>query len=117
MLRKVLRLPRLEYTSIMNQGDFLIEVPSDRTDIPRVSWLAWEHCLMQHGSVASILVRCPIKTTACCKRIPTCLCWHLVMVKPLCDWVRAHTTDKLECCGILGCMRPRQSPKRQGGGL
>ena len=40
MLRKVLRLPRLEYTSIMNQGDFLIEVPSDRTDIPRVSLTA-----------------------------------------------------------------------------
>ena len=55
MLRKVLRLPRLEYTSIMNQGDFLIEVPSDRTDIPRVSWLAWEHFLMQYGSIASTL--------------------------------------------------------------
>ena len=36
VLRKTLRLPRLEYTSIMNQGDFLIEVPSDRNDIPRV---------------------------------------------------------------------------------
>ena len=37
MLRKTLRLPRLEYRSIMNQGDFLIEVPSEREDIPRVS--------------------------------------------------------------------------------
>ena len=36
VLRRTLRLPRLEYTSIMNQGDFLIEVPSDRKDIPRV---------------------------------------------------------------------------------
>lgn len=36
VLRRTLRLPRLEYTSIMNQGDFLIEVPSDREDIPRV---------------------------------------------------------------------------------
>ena len=60
MLRKVLRLPRLEYTSIMNQGDFLIEVPSDRTDIPRVSLLAREHFLMQHGSIASMLVRLSI---------------------------------------------------------
>lgn len=36
-LRKILRLPRLEYRSIMNQGDFLIEVSSEREDIPRVS--------------------------------------------------------------------------------
>jgi len=37
VLRKTLRLPRLEYKSIMNQGDFLIEVPSEREDIPRVT--------------------------------------------------------------------------------
>ncbi len=39
VLRKTLRLPRLEYKSIMNQGDFLIEVPSEREDIPRVTCL------------------------------------------------------------------------------
>ncbi|KAK9916549.1 hypothetical protein WJX75_003960 [Coccomyxa subellipsoidea] len=35
VLRKTLRLPRLEYVSVQNQGDFLIEVPADRKDIPR----------------------------------------------------------------------------------
>lgn len=37
MLRKRLRLPRLEYISIANQGDYMIEVPTDRSDIPRAS--------------------------------------------------------------------------------
>lgn len=36
VLRKTLRLPRLDYVSVQNQGDFLIEVPADRKDIPRV---------------------------------------------------------------------------------
>ena len=35
-LRKQLRLPRLDYVSIINQGDYMIEVPADRSDIPRV---------------------------------------------------------------------------------
>ena len=35
-LRKQLRLPRLEYVSIQNQGDWMIEVPADRRDIPQV---------------------------------------------------------------------------------
>lgn len=36
VLRKTLGLPRLDYVSVQNQGDFLIEVPADRQDIPRV---------------------------------------------------------------------------------
>ena len=35
-LAKALRVPRLEYKSLQNQGDFLIEVDSTRTDIPKV---------------------------------------------------------------------------------
>lgn len=35
-ISKQMRLPRLEYKSIMNQGDYLIEVDADRKDIPRV---------------------------------------------------------------------------------
>lgn len=35
VLSKRLRVPRLEYKSIMNQGDYLIEVDVDRTDIPK----------------------------------------------------------------------------------
>ena len=38
-LRKQLRLPRLEYVSIVNQGDYMIEVPAERSDIPRASAL------------------------------------------------------------------------------
>ncbi|KAK9814927.1 hypothetical protein WJX73_002195 [Symbiochloris irregularis] len=33
-LRKQLRMPRLEYVSVQNQGDWMIEVPADRRDIP-----------------------------------------------------------------------------------
>ena len=39
VLRKQLRLPRLEYVSLVNQGDYLVEVPSDRRDIPKVTEL------------------------------------------------------------------------------
>ena len=35
-LRKTLKLPRLEFTSIVNQGDWLVEVPADMASIPRV---------------------------------------------------------------------------------
>ena len=35
-LRKVLKMPRLEFTSIVNQGDWLVEVPADMGSIPRV---------------------------------------------------------------------------------
>lgn len=35
-MRKRLRLPRLEYVSIQNQADFLIEVPVEMTDVPKV---------------------------------------------------------------------------------
>ncbi len=35
LLARRLRVPRLEYKSIMNQGDYLIEVDVDRTDIPK----------------------------------------------------------------------------------
>ena len=34
--RKLLQLPRLEYVSIQNQADFLIEVPVEVTDVPKV---------------------------------------------------------------------------------
>ncbi len=36
VLRKALRLPRLDYVSVQNQGDYLIEVPAERKDVPRV---------------------------------------------------------------------------------
>ncbi len=36
-MRKLLHLPRLEYVSIQNQADFLIEVPVEVTDVPKVS--------------------------------------------------------------------------------
>ena len=45
VLRKALRLPRLEYVSVQNQGDFLIEVPAERKDVPKVLLLA-PTCLM-----------------------------------------------------------------------
>jgi len=35
-MRKLLHLPRLEYVSIQNQADFLIEVPVEVTDVPKV---------------------------------------------------------------------------------
>ena len=35
-MRKLLHLPRLEYVSIQNQGDFLLEVPVEMTDVPKV---------------------------------------------------------------------------------
>lgn len=38
-LAKRLGVPRLEYKSLLNQGDFLIEVDSGRTDIPKVEFL------------------------------------------------------------------------------
>jgi len=35
-LAKRLGVPRLEYKSLLNQGDFLIEVDAARTDVPKV---------------------------------------------------------------------------------
>ena len=35
-LRRQLGLPRLAYISLANQGDYLIEVPAERRDIPKV---------------------------------------------------------------------------------
>ncbi len=35
-LRRQLGLPRLAYISLANQGDYLIEVPADRRDVPKV---------------------------------------------------------------------------------
>lgn len=35
-MRRLLHLPRLEYVSIQNQADFLIEVPVEVTDVPKV---------------------------------------------------------------------------------
>ena len=35
-LRRLLGLPRLAYISLANQGDYLIEVPADRRDVPKV---------------------------------------------------------------------------------
>ncbi len=34
-LRRLLRLPRLAFTSVHNQGDFLVEVPVDQAGIPQ----------------------------------------------------------------------------------
>ena len=35
-LRRQLRLPSLEYKTVQNQGEYLIEVPAERTDVPKV---------------------------------------------------------------------------------
>lgn len=35
-LRKRLRLPRLDFVSVQNQGTYLIEVPVERKDVPKV---------------------------------------------------------------------------------
>ncbi len=34
-LKKQLGLPRLAYISLANQGDYLVEVPADRRDVPK----------------------------------------------------------------------------------
>lgn len=39
-MRRLLRLPRLEYVSIQNQADYLIEVPVEVAGIPKVVGLA-----------------------------------------------------------------------------
>lgn len=53
-LRKQLRLPRLEYVSVQNQGDWMIEVPADRRDIPSVSMLT---LLLSFGSQLDTLMQ------------------------------------------------------------
>ena len=35
-LRKLLRLPRLHFVTLANQGDYLVEVPAERRDVPKV---------------------------------------------------------------------------------
>ena len=46
-LRKQLGLPRLAYISLANQGDYLVEVPADRRDVPKVRFRA---ACIQHVS-------------------------------------------------------------------
>ena len=46
-MRKLLRLPRLEYVSIQNQADFLIEVPVEMTDVPKVKVLSSRNASMR----------------------------------------------------------------------
>jgi DNA mismatch repair protein MSH3 len=36
VLQKQLQIPRLDYVSIQNQGNYLIEVPIERRDVPKV---------------------------------------------------------------------------------
>ena len=43
-MRKLLRLPRLEYVSIQNQADYLIEVPVEMTGVPKVVQQALQIC-------------------------------------------------------------------------
>lgn len=49
VLRRTLGLPRLDYVSVQNQGDYLIEVPADRTDVPKVPILTPPQHLYQTG--------------------------------------------------------------------
>ena len=35
-LRRQLQLPSLDYKTVQNQGEYLIEVPTERTDVPKV---------------------------------------------------------------------------------
>lgn len=60
-MRKLLRLPRLEYVSIQNQADYLIEVPVEMHGVPKVqlhecnsSWpVSSEKCLsLREGAFA-----------------------------------------------------------------
>ena len=83
VLRRTLRLPRLEYTSIMNQGDFLIEVPSDRKDIPRVCCCAAH--LRGGGKVSDWPLCIPIGR-ACCLSA-----WSLNQTFKLCRTVKQST--------------------------
>ena len=43
-MRKLLHLPRLEYVSIQNQADYLIEVPVEMTGVPKVITCAVRRC-------------------------------------------------------------------------
>lgn len=45
-LRRLLGLPRLAYISLANQGDYLIEVPADRRDVPKVVCLTQIACMI-----------------------------------------------------------------------
>ena len=47
-IARLIRVPRLEYKSIMNQGDYLIEVDALRTDIPKVGELTGSAKIFQH---------------------------------------------------------------------
>lgn len=46
-MRKLLHLPRLEYVSIQNQADFLIEVPVEMSDVPKVGCPPHLKCSIQ----------------------------------------------------------------------
>lgn len=51
-LRRLLRLPRLAFTSVHNQGDFLVEVPADQAGVPQACHFGCSH-LTKHLCDAS----------------------------------------------------------------
>lgn len=53
-MRKLLRLPRLEYVSIQNQADFLIEVPVEMSDVPKVCCPPYLKCSTQGVSSTTV---------------------------------------------------------------
>lgn len=64
-LRKQLRLPRLEYVSIQNQGDWMIEVPADRRDIPPVSLWPQQHSVISTALARLASDQCPGQVGQC----------------------------------------------------
>lgn len=56
-LAKCLAVPRLEYKSLLNQGDFLIEVDAARKDVPKAStppfWPRSSHSLPLTWSIVT----------------------------------------------------------------
>ena len=57
-LRRQLGLPRLVYISLANQGDYLIEVPADRRDVPKVGDLS-------SSRPAHVVVKAAVQASAC----------------------------------------------------
>lgn len=54
-MRKLLHLPRLEYVSIQNQADYLIEVPVEMTGVPKVITM----CCLQISKSCELCVAWP----------------------------------------------------------
>lgn len=72
-MRKLLRLPRLEYVSIQNQADFLIEVPVEMSDVPKVSSPPRLLCFILYGAATC----CMGWRHACSQSLPLVFTMHV----------------------------------------